>query len=381
MMCCYLPLIPTLGGAKGYMDVARNYRRLGHIVDLVGADEIVGADKPFMDEEWRVLNYPEKLKSYLLKNGDRYDVVEFESIYLPFSMEKTLSCLLVARCSLLDIHLRDIKIPRFGGWRSIAGILVKGWVRKKKLNNKIVQVMQTLRHADLINVQNPTDKEVLIKNGIEPNKIIFQPLALFQERFECLSHVSDEDSHKTRKMTIAFVGTFDPRKGAVEFPTIIKKLIKIYPNVHFKLMGVLGMFPSAESIQHYIGEEYTDHLEIVGRFKPEELPALLQTCSLGIFPSYLESFGYGVLEMMAAGLPVVGYRSPGISMLLLEKLTVSPGNVEQLILVLKKLIDDAEYFQECRISCREKALKFVYENQSKNDSIEKYHDLIKSRKK
>jgi glycosyltransferase involved in cell wall biosynthesis len=333
LMCCYLPLKPTLGGAKGYLEVAQNYRNLGHNVELVGIEEIVGLDQPYMDEGWRVLYFPQKLKEYLLKHGNRFDVVEYESIYLPFSMKKELKCILAVRCSLLDVHLQNIVIPRFFGPRALVGFLLKSLHRKIKLNKKIKQSLISMSYADFVNVQNPTDQKALIKYGIDSKKIIVQPLGLFQEKINQFDYIRSLKENNSKKKIIAFIGTFDNRKGAIEFPKIIKKILDSHPNVEFKLLGVVGMFPSEESIYHYIGNEFRQRLHIRGRFSQEELPELLNDCTYGIFPSYLESFGYGVLEMMAMGLPVVGYNSPGIDMLLLKELTVSPGNVDELVAV------------------------------------------------
>lgn len=41
------------------------------------------------------------------------------------------------------------------------------------------------------------------------------------------------------------------------------------------------------------------------------MPKLLADSTVGAFPSYLEGFGIGPVEQMAAGLPVVAYDIPG----------------------------------------------------------------------
>ena len=378
-MCCYLPLKPTLGGAKGYIEVAQNYRRLGHNVDLVGIDTIVGLDQPYMSEEWRLVNFPGKLRDYLLVHSKKYDVVEYESLYLPFSVKNEVDCLLAVRCSLLDLNFLQIKIPKFKGLRAMAGFLFKSWSRKKKLNNKIKQSLKSMDSADLINVQNPTDKELLIKYKFSADKIIVQPLGMFEDKYTQYNKIKlDKNTGLVRK-TIVFVGTFDNRKGAVEFPLIIKKILTKHHDVDFKLLGVLGMFPTEESVYEYIGNEFRDRVHIQGRFQPDELPLLLNDCSYGIFPSYLESFGYGVLEMMTMGLPVVGYNSPGINMLLLEELKVQPGDIDQMVSIFSRLITDHKFALDCSEKCEAKVKLFIYENQE-NLSIKTYQEkILKSR--
>src|SRR5205823_935242 len=49
----------------------------------------------------------------------------------------------------------------------------------------------------------------------------------------------------------------------------------------------------------------------VSAFEPDELPALLSSCAVGLFPSYVEGFGIAVLEQLACGIPTVAYNVSG----------------------------------------------------------------------
>ena len=49
-----------------------------------------------------------------------------------------------------------------------------------------------------------------------------------------------------------------------------------------------------------------------------------------MFPSRVESFGYGVLEMLAAAVPVVAYDAPGPHVLLPPEYRVQVGAVREL---------------------------------------------------
>jgi glycosyltransferase involved in cell wall biosynthesis len=378
-MCCHLPLKLSLGGAKVYIEAAEFYRLDGHHVKLVGIDEIVGNDKPFMDQGWRVQYFPQILKEFLIREGSEYDVIEFESIYLPYLMKDHLKSIIVARSILLDLHFKQITIPHFSGIRAIAGLLLKSWNRKKELNKRIDMSLQSMAYADFINVPNPSDKAILIKHGIDSDKIIVQPYGIFKDKFDQFNLIRANNLRTNKKKIIAFIGTFDNRKGAVEFPKIIKTILMTHPEVEFKLLGVLGMFPNAESIHHYIGDEFKNRVHIHGHYLPEELPQFLKDCSYGIFPSYLESFGFGVLEMMAMGLPVVGYDSPGINMLLLKELTVPAGNIKNLLIIFSKLINNDDFTKECIQKCLTRVEDFIYENQE-NLSIKNYQTkLLESR--
>lgn len=376
-MCSYLPLTSTLGGAKVYIEAAESYKKLGHNVFLIGIDEIVGKDKPVLDEEWRVLNFPEKLKEYILKNAHQYDVIEFESLFLPYPMKEYVNCLMVARSVILHLHLKEIKIPYFFGIKSFFGRILKGPQRRAMLEKKIHQCLLGMKHADLVNVANPSDKKILIKYRIPEEKIIIHPYGISQAKLDEFTKAKIQNTKDGKRKIIAFVGTFDNRKGAVEFPKIIRQLLTTHSDLEFKLLGVFGMFSNEESIHQYLGIEFKERIHIYGKYKPEDLPILLSDCSFGVFPSYLESFGFGVLEMMAMDLPVVGYDSPGINMLLINDLIVKPGNIQHLIGLLNRLILEDKFKEECILKCRHKVNEFIYEKQ-KNISIEVYQEKLKA---
>jgi hypothetical protein len=52
-------------------------------------------------------------------------------------------------------------------------------------------------------------------------------------------------------------------------------------------------------------------LDVQPRYELTELPELLTGVSVGVVPSRVEGFGYGVLERLAAAVPVITYDAPG----------------------------------------------------------------------
>jgi glycosyltransferase involved in cell wall biosynthesis len=54
-----------------------------------------------------------------------------------------------------------------------------------------------------------------------------------------------------------------------------------------------------------------ENVRHVPSFDPKELPQLLASATVGVFPSYIEGFGLAVLEQLAAGIPTVAYDVPG----------------------------------------------------------------------
>jgi glycosyltransferase involved in cell wall biosynthesis len=52
-------------------------------------------------------------------------------------------------------------------------------------------------------------------------------------------------------------------------------------------------------------------IEVTPRFPADALPDVLANATVGALPSYIEGFGLGVLETLAAGRPCVTYDVPG----------------------------------------------------------------------
>jgi glycosyltransferase involved in cell wall biosynthesis len=134
------------------------------------------------------------------------------------------------------------------------------------------------------------------------------PFGLSAARRTAFLQVRAGVAERLASRTVAFIGTWNPRKGARDWPGIVGRLRELIPEVRFLFLGtgigrelVLRDFPPQ------------DHpsLEVIPSFESDELPGLLSRATVGAFPGYLEGFGFSVLEKIAAGLPTVAYDAPG----------------------------------------------------------------------
>jgi glycosyltransferase involved in cell wall biosynthesis len=95
----------------------------------------------------------------------------------------------------------------------------------------------------------------------------------------------------------------------------------------------LGTGLGAEVVQRDLELPECDWIRIVPSFASAELPELLAAAAVGAFPSYIEGFPFGVLEKLAAGLPVAAYDVPGPREMLKElpnQLLTPLGDTESL---------------------------------------------------
>lgn len=161
---------------------------------------------------------------------------------------------------------------------------------------------------------------------------------------------------------MGFVGTFDFRKGAAEFPALVDAVAKEIPDVSFHLYGTAGLFQTAEQVTQHFPLHLRTKLHIVPRFIASELPSLLAECRVGMFPSYLEGFPFGVLEMLASGLPVVAYDVPGPPEMVPRRWLVAPGDVFGMSAKIVELLKNPLALTDSRREAKRIAQSFTWES-------------------
>ncbi|SFH06437.1 glycosyltransferase family 4 protein [Pontibacter chinhatensis] len=335
-LAIFSPIIlePTLGATKHRIEQAKAMENHGWRTSLFDYREL-GLKESYLQSLHSKETYSNALKNYLIANAAKYDVVLYEGDSLPYPRDLFYQeTLFVASPSLLFYHFQNIQFP----------LDLKG--RLKRILYKYIDSSEAKHHkttwlsltqADIVQVQNNYDKAVLIKNGFPEDKVITIPCGLDSKQLTQLHSLNQETATKP---CVAFIGTFDFRKGAVDFPHILSKVVENLPDCTFKLLGTKGMFVDSQQVLDFFPKRLQSSITVVPTFSPHELRTLLRGCQVGMFPSYIESFGIGVLEMMAAGIPVVCYKSPGPSDFVPEDLLVRTGDVESFASTVIELLSN-----------------------------------------
>jgi len=355
LFCSPTRLDRTLGAPKVIIELAEGLTKLGCDCELIGPKDITDG---LIDGRHDPKRFAAALRQHLLKVAANYDAVDYDHEYLPYDRnEFPGSCLMVARSVLLHYHFSQIKIPQPNNPRAVAGRMLRHLQSRgqRKENRSLADL--TGKQADLFLTLNSQDKTALIKAGYDGSKVAVVGLGLHPERFAALGRASLEVPAEPK---IAFVGTFDYRKGCLDIPKIAAGVISAVPNAKFKLIGTYGLFKDEAEVLAHFPAGLRANVEVIPRFAPEELPGLLDKCSAGIFPSYIEGFGFGVLEMLAAGLPVIAYDAPGPPDILPPDMLVPRGDFRAMSAAMVGLLKDSQKLGSARVGARERAKSFTW---------------------
>lgn len=145
------------------------------------------------------------------------------------------------------------------------------------------------------------------------------------------------------------VGTLEPRKNLVavlEAYKLVKQRIAFVP----KLLIVGGKGWSETKLQTLITEfGLKDQVELRGFVPDETLFVLYQQAKVFIYPSLAEGFGFPPLEAMACGCPVITSNAASLPEVVGNAgLMVDPKNIQQLAMMIQRVLEDKNLAQELR---------------------------------
>jgi len=333
-----------LGATKNRIELGDSLNQLGWETDFIDGIKLgLTSNIPVSTEVFNLA-----MKEFMVANSGDYDVVLYESDTLPFDRNLfNKNTLFVARPAILGY--RFIKQNYKFNFKAKVSNLLKSFLNIFTPKYRLIPkgfakyIDYCFEQCDLIQIQNSQDLELLIQRGFSKNKITIIPNGITADR---LTSFQKFTPNFNEPIGIVYVGTFDFRKGAMDFPYIFERVKQKYPDAKLRLLGTSGMFSTQSEVLDFFPKNLHSSIEVVPKFSANDLPRLLSENHVGIFPSYLESFGFGALEMMSAGLPVVAYDSPGPCDFVLPNLLVPVGDKKLFTDKIMGLLDDRKYLME-----------------------------------
>lgn len=201
---------------------------------------------------------------------------------------------------------------------------------------------------------------VLIVNGVRDD--LFIPLD--QERMV----LRQQKQVSPDGVVFAFLGSVGRRKG---FDTLAQAFAELAPEHPEWRLWVVGPRSRQES-QNIVEQEVTEvyqplhscETQVVYWGRINDRPLLAQSLAASdvfVFPSRREGMGVAPVEAMAAGVPVIIARLPGITDLAnIDEVTglyIEPGNVEQLKEAMRRLGEDPVLRQRMGQAARQRIVE------------------------
>ncbi|MCH7896914.1 MAG: glycosyltransferase family 4 protein [candidate division NC10 bacterium] len=212
-----------------------------------------------------------------------------------------------------------------------------------------------------------TDQE--IRDNLErrigrPEQFVSIPSGIDLKRFESREReavdVKASLGLSPSSRLIGSVGRLDPVKGHTYLLDAFAVLAPRFPDLHLALVGDGELLPELRCRAQQSG--LTDRVLFLEW--REDVPDLLLAFDLFVFPSLSEGMGRGLVEAMAAGLPIVATRVCSIPEVLAEGeagCLVEPGSALALARGIETLLLDPELRSRLAKAARERAKGYSVE--------------------
>ena len=137
----------------------------------------------------------------------------------------------------------------------------------------------------------------------------------FRDRVEVISPGIETSWLETMRNTVSsphilFWGRIEDEKGLPELFIAMKKISSKIPKAQLTVIGEGNQLERYK--QNVLDQGLSENITFPGWMDTPAIQQLASKCSLGVFPSRIESFGLSVIEAMAAGLPVIAASSGAI---------------------------------------------------------------------
>lgn len=147
------------------------------------------------------------------------------------------------------------------------------------------------------------------------------------------------------RTVVLFVGTVTPRKGVTDLVAAVDRATADLDDVAVLVVGNHDLDATyADRVRRDVDDlDLSDVVTLTGFVSAADLRALYTVADVFVLPSYEEGSSVVVSEALAAGLPVVATRIPGIERQVdhgTNGLLCPPGDVDTLAANLRRLLTD-----------------------------------------
>lgn len=305
-----LPWDPRLGATRVWFELSEQWKKAGHKIDKFCLSDAFPqpTSSPAL-YVWRQIIFPYRAARYVRSHASEFNVIDCLIGTLPFSKTSLgFGGVLIGRSIGLYLAYTDFVRSSRQRWRDqprgkLLGRLFypfTSWLLRRSAD-------RALAHCDYFNVPNEDEKQAL-ERRCPGARIIVQPYGLNEVERVGFANAAQPAGTRLARKELCFVGMWSVRKGSRDWPDIVRAVWNSIPGA---LFAFLGTVTDEETVLRDLGLSPRESIRCVTSYDPRELPQLLGSCTVGLFPSYIEGLPHSVIEQLAAGIPTIAYDVPG----------------------------------------------------------------------
>jgi glycosyltransferase involved in cell wall biosynthesis len=203
------------------------------------------------------------------------------------------------------VHAQDLYTNTLGTLAArLAG--VPSIVTRVDLNHSVVGYKRPVlgfvsRHADRVLVNALCIRDLAIREGVEPDRIVVVRNGLDLDAFDRAARREPEPPAPEPGGIVCIANMHHPVKGQTDLLLAMKEVVRVRPDAHLVLVGDGVRRPHLERSARQLGIAERCH------FLGHRLDgaSILARASIAVSASYAEGISNAILEAMAARLPVV----------------------------------------------------------------------------
>lgn len=155
----------------------------------------------------------------------------------------------------------------------------------------------------IVAVSECTKRDIIEFYNTDPNKIevVYQGCSsIFKEIVDVETKLATIKKYTLPSKFILSIGSIEDRKNIL----LIVKALKYLPDVHFVTIGKRRKY-TEKVIKYAIENNLSDRVHILNDVPLNDLPAILQSSDVFIYPSKYEGFGIPIIEALYSKVPVI----------------------------------------------------------------------------
>lgn len=314
-----------------------------------------------LSRNYEVIIFTHAVENYTFKIDERIEIVKWPSprptrmadmIFLTRMIRKFRPEVMISNFAAVNFFLSIgflLRVPQRIAWyHTLYDQLEKNYFLK--IRKGLVYKLATRIIANSVSSKND-----LIKNfGVPPSRILVIYNALEQPEFR----------NTGRPEKIVYAGRLDAVKGVSTLIRAIPLVIKSFPEIELHIIGDHRTGGESENLKTIVKDlKLEGKIIFRGNISREKVLEEFSTAWFSVVPSYVEAFGYVVIESFSVGTPVIGSDTTGIAEIVEDKkdgFLFKVGDFKDLAEKMTLVLKDSDLRNMMSFNCR-KSFEEKYE--------------------